>query len=635
MQILYSLFVPLASLLLMPWGLFPSGTGSDRVENPQTPTEQYDVKFYGLDLNVSDTSTYLSGSVSIYALASADGLEQVRLELSALLTVDSVRSGGEDVDFLHTEDELFINLSETAGTGDVISLTVYYHGLGTGSGITSGVFRKISQTWSIPITYTLSEPFDSKNWFPCKQSLTDKADSVFVFLSTDNHLKAGSNGLLTASVPLPDNRIRYEWKSFHPVAYYLISFAVAAYGEYSFWAPNEAGTDSIFIQNYIYPQESYLLQNQAAIKQTGEFIWLFSDLFGKYPFADEKYGHCLTLQGGGMEHQTMTSLVNFSYLLVAHELAHQWFGNSVTCSTWQDIWVNEGFASYSEYLALQYLRSQEDADSWLMQAQGFIKSEPGGSVYLPADDASNEDRIFDYRLSYKKGAAIIHMIRQEVGDDALFFEILRDFLNTHLNGNASGEDFKETLENKTGRSFDGFFDQWYYGEGYPMHSLEWQHRNDTLYIRSLQSVTASTPLFTVLLEIKVDLEEKDTTLVFRQEETFSEWAVYLPGYVIGIHPDPNHWLLFETLSLNRITDNSRSASFILVPNPAGDRITIHFNRPVEEYTVLVADGNGRIVFTETADQQHFPLNLQGFRKGIYTLIVRENNIFYPVRFVKS
>ncbi len=105
----------------------------------------------------------------------------------------------------------------------------------------------------------------------------------------------------------------------------------------------------------------YFKQNKAAIDKTGDLILLYSDLFGDYPFANEKYGHCVAPFGGGMEHQTMTTLVNFSFLLVAHELAHQWFGDFVTCSTWQDIWINEGFASYAEYLANQYLKSQEDS----------------------------------------------------------------------------------------------------------------------------------------------------------------------------------------------------------------------------------------------------------------------------------
>ena len=203
-------------------------------------------------------------------------------------------------------------------------------------------------------------------------------------------------------------------------------------------------------------------------------------MFGTYPFISEKYGHCVAPLGGGMEHQTMTTLANFNFLLVAHELAHQWFGDYVTCGSWQDIWINEGFASYAEYIACQYLQSQTNADLWMADAQTYVKSETDGSVFVPEAFSTDEERIFDYRLSYKKGAAIIHMIRGELQNDSLFFSILRDYLDRYKNDVATGEDFKEVLEEKSGRDFTAFFNQWFYGEGYPSITVNWKHEQDTL-----------------------------------------------------------------------------------------------------------------------------------------------------------
>ena len=151
---------------------------------------------------------------------------------------------------------------------------------------------------------------------------------------------------------MPGNKLRYEWKSNYPIAYYLISFAVSEYQEYNIYAhPAGMGGDSLLIQNFIYDAPGCLDYYKAGIDETVGMVELFSDLYSLYPFHQEKYGHCLTAIGGGMEHQTMSTMGNFNFGLVAHELGHMWFGDNVTCATWSDIWINEGFATYTDYLA--------------------------------------------------------------------------------------------------------------------------------------------------------------------------------------------------------------------------------------------------------------------------------------------
>ena len=157
-------------------------------------------------------------------------------------------------------------------------------------------------------------------------------------------------------------------------------------------------------------------------------ITSFSRLLMDYPFSEEKYGHAMAPMGGGMEHQTMTTLQDFGFFLVAHELAHQWFGDHITCGNWQDIWINEGFASYMEYVAAQELLGQEAADGWMTNAMSVAKSRTRGSVFVPEEGVEDEYRLFDYALSYKKGAILLHMIRYELDDDDLFFGALRQYL---------------------------------------------------------------------------------------------------------------------------------------------------------------------------------------------------------------
>jgi aminopeptidase N len=427
--------------------------------------------------------------------------------------------------------------------------------------------------------------------------------------------------------------VRYEWKSRYPIDYYLISFAVGDYMDYSFYAPvNE--TDSVLVQNYIYNDEGYFTQNKKLIDETSDMIQLFSGLFGDYPFKNEKYGHCTAPSGGGMEHQTMTTIANFSFTLVSHELAHQWFGDYVTCETWQDIWINEGFASYAEYLAHQYLNSQTEADNWIIRTQEYVKSLPGGSVYVPEELAVNENRIFDYRLTYAKGAAIIHMIRQEIGNDELFFSILKEFLIRYRNNTATGDEFKELLAEMTGRNFDLFFQQWYKGEGYPVLAVNWFHRNDTLYVRSLQTPSASTPVFNTLVEYRVSLLNRDTIITHRQESGLDNWQVYLPGLISSVTVDPNHWLIMDVTGVSRIGKEQES-HFVLVPNPARHNITLHFTDPVHDYTLYLADASGKILFSEEANTSEKIIDVSQLAKGMYFVIINEKEEFYQTRFIKN
>ncbi len=625
---LFLTFITILSLFNVQANEKASGPIQPKAETGQN----YDIRFYFLDLNVSDSSTYIKGQVTIHVKVNAATGQQIALDMSHLLYTDSIRVNQNKSAFKHDGDILTITLPDLKSGDSLVVIKVSYHGLGKTAGSVPGIYNKFNSSVSKRITWTLSESFSALNWFPCKQSLTDKADSVYVFLSTDNNLKAGSNGLLTATRNLPDNRVRYEWKCRYPIDYYLISFTVGDYIDYSIYAPVN-DKDSVLVQNYVYNNDDYFSQNKPLIDKTPDMIRLFSGLFGDYPFKKEKYGHCVAPSGGGMEHQTMTTIANFSFLLVAHELAHQWFGDYVTCKTWQDIWINEGFASYSEYLANQYLVSQTEADNWMVRTQNFVKSLPGGSVYIPEESSSNEDRIFDYRLTYAKGAAIIHMIRQEIGNDELFFSILKEFLNRFKFGTASGNDFRDLCTEMTGRSFDRFFEQWYAGEGYPTLSVNWYHRNDTLYVHSLETTSSTTPLFNSLVEYKVTLLNGDTLLTHRQESGLENWQVYLPGLVSSVKVDPNHWLLMDATEIN--IGSEQESHFMLVPNPAKDEITLYFTLPVYDYKLYIADSSGRILHTETGNTPEKTIDVSKLAKGMYFVVVYEKKEFYQTRFIKN
>jgi aminopeptidase N len=592
----------------------------------------YDVKFYKLDLEASDTSTYLSGSATVLVEAIGEPFNEFVLELLDSYTVDSVLVDGVNSNFVHQNNEIVISSYKAHEINSLVNLQVFYSGSAESESAYTGIYNRESYHLGKNITWTLSEPFYARNWFPCKQELTDKADSVHVFVTTDSRLKAGSNGILTSTVPLPGDKVRYEWKSRYPIAYYLISIAVGEYVDYSFWVNSEGLNDSILVQNYLYNNEDYINQNKEDIDRTGEILIFYSDKFGQYPFAGEKYGHAVAPLGGGMEHQTMTTINNFTFNLVAHELAHQWFGNNVTCATWHDIWINEGFASYSEYLANEFLVSYDKARLWMADAHDFVLSQPDGSVYVPAIDMEDHRRIFDSRLSYKKGAAIIHMIRHEVQDDSLFFTVLKEFQSVYKDSTATGMDFKNILEEITEKDFTAFFNQWYFGEGHPSLNVNWNVSNDTLCINSLQTSSSPlNPLFNNLTEYKITFIDRDTSLLLRQQSNYDQYKIPVNRKVVDLKVDPDKWLLMRVNVQNYYNIDKK---FTIKPNPARDRLEIQFNLPIEDYKIYITDISGRIINNFESSKQNYQLDLDSLSKGLYFLIINENNKIYSSKFIK-
>ncbi|MCA1747527.1 MAG: hypothetical protein LC655_07505, partial [Bacteroidales bacterium] len=280
---------------------------------------KYDVTFYHLSLEVSNENTFLEGFTTIN-FEVVENLDTIVFQLNDELEISALELNGADVDsFLHDGEVVYIPL--VAQAGERVSVQISYSGTaGKDRGFFAGITSAYDNTNEQWVTYTLSEPLNALDWFPVKQVLTDKADSVWVDLICDRDLLAGSIGLLEEIEELPDNRHKFKWRSNYPIAYYLISLAVADYRDYSFRAALSDRNDSVLVQNYIYDDDDYFSTWKSRIDKTADLITLFSDLVVDYPFAQEKYGHAVAPLGGGMEHQTMSTMANFNFNLVAHEL---------------------------------------------------------------------------------------------------------------------------------------------------------------------------------------------------------------------------------------------------------------------------------------------------------------------------
>jgi len=595
-------------------------------------TEQYDVNFYFLDLNMTNTSTYLSGTVQIHAKAIVQ-LDSALVELYETLNISQIKVNGVAVNFHRVSNKVKIPVN--ANAQESFELEITYAGnpptaqtnpLG-GSGLTAGT----SNTWGNKVVWSLSEPFSAYEWFAVKQSLTDKADSCEVHITVPDTLMAGSNGVLENVVSLPNGFKRFEWKHRHPIAYYLISVSVAKYIDYSIYANPVGSSSTILIQNFIYNNPNTLPFFLDEINETVDFMELYAQLYGPYPFDNEKYGHCMAPIGGGMEHQTMTTQGLFEKTLTSHELAHQWWGNNVTCASWCDIWLNEGFASYSEYLMLANLYPGQQINH-MQQVHQSVMNQAGGSVWVL--DSLNEARIFSGRLTYDKGAAIIHSIRFLINNDSLFFEGLRAFQQYYADSTATGLDFKNYMANYCTTNLDAFFEQWYFGEGFPTYDVVWnQVGNDVhLQINHTVSMPNITPTFTNPIELRISRQAQPDTLIRFDIQSNSEPFI-LPNLGIvqgGIYIDPSNWIIngFGGIDFNpdftaQTTTLTTNEDWLLYPNPARQLFSVqNIKGAALNFELYQSNGkllqNGQINSAQWIDVHELP-------QGTYILRLTDEN----------
>lgn len=396
------------------------------------------------------------------------------------------------------------------------------------------------------------------------------------------------------------------------------------YADYSYIVPLDGTGDSVLVQNYIYNDPLAIEKFKPGLDSTAAMLQYFSEVFGVYPFYKEKYGHSLVPLFGGMEHQTMTTCGNSGPLLVSHELAHQWFGDHVTCASWKDIWLNEGFASYAEYLFLKKFRGDTVAEKRMLDFHKNLMNpnDSGGTVYV--DDTTNINRIFDGRLSYSKAAAVIHTLRFVINSDELFFDILKKYQQKFAFRNANTNDFKELAEQIVNTDLSVFFDQWIYKQGYPVYSSEWNSINGESFVRLKQVTThpASVALFITPVELKLLFENSDT--IVRVETTLNEqlYKFRFGKPITGVIVDPNNKLLNADrgvvknieLGLNEAT----TSKIEVLPNPATDYWTI-LGIP-SGCDMILTDMTGRVLQKiNNGNNTGKVIYADGLSRGVYIL----------------
>lgn len=601
--------------------------------------QKYDVTFYKLDLEMTNLSTNLAGTVEIHA-KSTQVIDSALIELYNGFTISEIKVNGVATTAYSRVGPL-LNVPINLPSNQDFVVAISYSGAPPTAATNplggSGMTNDVSPNWNARVTWSLSEPFSAFEWFPCKQYVKDKADSVQVSIKVPDNLMAGSNGVLDSISTTPGFKT-FHWMHRHPIAYYLISVAVSDYQEYNVYANPAGATSPVLIQNFIYNHPNYLNEFQDDIDETVDMIELFADLFGPYPYDDEKYGHCLAPLSGGMEHQTMTTQGWFDASLTAHELAHQWWGNYVTCGSWADIWINEGFASYSEYLMFSNLYSFNNAQQRMNSNHNAVMQQLGGSVYVT--DSLNEGAIFNGRLVYQKGGAIIHTLRHVINDDDLFFNMLRAFLEHFKNSNATGLEFKVFAEDFTDMDLTDFFNQWYYGEGYPTYSVAYNQTSTDLNIEVSQTTSrpAVTPLFTTPLDLRVTRTGMSDTII-RVNITNQTTSITIPSIpnfasINGIDPLNDIINRVGTITNNGFVSiedlKADEHNLVIFPNPTAEEITVKFEGSARD--IRLVDQKGKTVL-ESSIESNGKISLKELPAGQYLVVLSDKSIGINTRIV--
>ena len=590
---------------------------------------QIDVTYYKLNLNLSYTQQYLKGEATI-GFKAKSAIATCFFDLR-ILKVDSIKLAAKKLAFVQDASKVTLTLDKQYTENQAVSVVIYYQGKPATSGF--GSFSFSTHGNGQPVIWSLSEPYGAPDWFPCKDTPADKADSSDVWVTMPKEFVSVSNGVLTKVLDNQDNSRTYQWKNRYPISQYLISIACSNYTEYKnyfkYSATGGVPTDSMTLTHFVYP-EFLTTAVKAQIDQTPFMLKLFSEKFGLYPFIKEKYGHAQCGFGGGMEHQTCTSINSFGGSLVAHELAHQWFGDKITCKNWENIWLNEGFATYSEAIYAEALSGTAGYQSNIT-ANATSAKRAVGSIFV--QNISSESEIFSQIRTYKKGAMVLHMLRGIVGD-ATFFKILQNYLVSSVAYNAAvTEDFQKVAEETSGLKLDYFFKQWIYGENYPKYTYTWNtsETSEKLKLTITQTQNTTPAFFSMPIDIKIIMADGKTVLntVFIDKASQEIELTKPTGTISQVIFDPEEKILKDVTekktqsSITGVEPENSVIEWTISPNPADNECVINFSlKQKANIQLIVFDKLGRKVKELPAENLIFgayskQISLSQFSAGSY------------------
>ena len=534
-------------------------------------------------------------------------------------------------------------LGRTVNAGEEFKIKVFYSGVPVSRGFGSIDFRTQN---GVPIVSTLSQAYFAGTWWPVKDGDVfapgDNSDKSTgrIAITVPQPLEAVSNGRLEGVDTLPDNKRRFRWRTDYPTATYLYCFAAT---DYSQWSINYTyplpggGTGTMPIEFSLYAAND-TPTNRAAWEVTRDMLAAYRGVYGEYPFVNEKYGMYQFPFSGGMEHQTYTGQnVSASQSVTAHELAHQWWGNLVTCKTWNHIWLNEGFATYGEAIWQERrpgstgLPALRDA----MNARRPSNNVRTLSVYVPS--ATDMSRLFNYESTYERGAWTLHMLRKELGDTA-FYAGLALFRQAFANSGATTDDFRIAMETASGRDLSTFFQQWVFAIGWPDLALgtqnvliDGQHYTRVSLRQTQTTDQGISGVFSVPIDLRVTSGASQTTRTVRLAARTQHYLIPTAAPATLTEADPSDWVLCNKASEAYVPGPAKVVSVapalgaVLTPAQAPASIAVRFSEAVQgaaSVTLTRAGSSVPATFTLTdANTRGVLTPLAPLTPGTYTVSI--------------
>ncbi len=577
---------------------FAEGIENKRVIFPEVvaaeSTHSYDVLHYLIDLDLPMTSRYLAGAVTIAMRSNINNLNQLDLNLAGL-NVDSVRVDGVVATYNHIGDTVFITLPQNYNQGDSFNVMVGY------SGTASGSMGYLWYQSLHPISYTLGCPFAEKRWFPCYDRLWDKADHGVEFYITvpDSFTVCATGEYLGKTVS--QGYATYHWQHKYPISPYLIHFASSIYTTYSDWYFRTPG-ESLEIKYYFWPNDT--IYAPTAFSLTMDMLSFYESLFGNYPY--ERYGMDVVnpFFYGGMEHQSMSTIhrswiTNPDYYGIAHELSHQWWGDMITCFGWQNVWLNEGFATYCDALYREHREGHTAFINLMVQRLNAYFSAENSNPHPLYDPPAN--LIFEWGHSYCKGSWVLHMIRYLCGSDSVWLHLMATYRDSFAYKNASTDDLNRIMNQVLNSDYNWFFDEWVYNMGYPYYSITWNKVYESPYWRLTLDITQIQTIgpvvFHMPLPLGVNFTSGDTIITLQISQSPQHFEFLFNQEPIGIVVDPERWIIQKN-TVTGVEENRKQAS---CKNSSGTTICrtieIALSQPQE---IRIYDVTGRCLLREYA-----------------------------------
>lgn len=618
------------------WNNFRDFIAASLEDNADTTI---DIKFYHIGIDIGIDNPYLVGNVKCVFQPVIADLDQLHLDLNSSMNIDSI--AGPVAGFEHIDDIIYIDLDGAFDPEETVEITIYYRGVPKLAGGYKGM-RYETHGNNEPIIATLSTPYLAHYWYPCKDGPTDKPDSVYVDITIPDTLiggiglKAVSNGLLEETVA-NGNKKTFMWRHRYPIVTYYV---MAAVSNYEIISENYTG-----IYGEQYPLDYYVFdetynQSLTGVADMPLALDVFSELFGIYPFHEEKYGMTELGYYGAIENQTNTIINNMGtgwFMISVHELGHMWFGDMITCANWHHGWLNEGFATYSEALYTEAQYGHQAYMDYIDNEQYFY----GGTLYL--ENAQDTFNVFQ-PIIYSKGSYVLHMLRGVLGDD-VFFEGIKNYATDPalMYGNATTEDLQAVIESTSGRDLGFFFDQWVYDEYYPKYQYNYENNlfggSVFLSLKQTQGSSGWRPIFEMPVQIGLELiDGTDTIVTVWSDHEVQTFEFFGMPEVVDISFDPEGWLLDQSVYNPGlpvgVAEVENPVAIYVHPNPAKDQINVTVHGFSKSCLISIINVDGLMMFSGMLDQKTKVIDISSFADGIYFINVVTDDGLKVRKFVK-